>query len=100
VIRQKLADIRRFQPTPENPRSIQKALGIEESVFNGWTAARSRLFPVSGWSCRLPGKPERGQIQSDSRSSATSSRPSCSMSDIDRYLSKLSHSGSWYFMHS
>jgi tetratricopeptide (TPR) repeat protein len=46
VIRQKLADIRRFQPTPENLRSIedglrriQKALGIEESVYNDWTAA-------------------------------------------------------------
>jgi tetratricopeptide (TPR) repeat protein len=46
VIRQKLADIRRFLPTPENLRSIedglrriQKALGIEESVFNDWTAA-------------------------------------------------------------
>jgi len=46
AIRQKLADIRRFQPTPENLRSIedglrrlQKALGIEESVFNDWTAA-------------------------------------------------------------
>jgi tetratricopeptide (TPR) repeat protein len=46
VIRQKLNEIRNFHPTPENLRSIeeglrriQKALGIEESVFNDWTAA-------------------------------------------------------------
>ncbi len=46
VIRQKLNEIRNFHPTPENLRSIedglrriQKAIGIEDSVFNDWTAA-------------------------------------------------------------
>jgi tetratricopeptide (TPR) repeat protein len=46
VIRQKLNEIRNFHPSPENLRSIedglrriQKALGIEGSIFNDWTAA-------------------------------------------------------------